>query len=144
MTRGVPDQPSELDGYSLVLAAPFDRGRVSAVRREVGAAALRCGLPAERADVFLVAVNEIMTNAVRHGGGSGELRLWQDGDLVCEVHDRGDGFAASTYLQRTEAPNPSSTGGMGLWLARQTSDRLAIESTSAGTTVRVSAARPRS
>ena len=46
--------------------------------------------PATRRDDLLLAVNELATNSVRHGGGEGVLRAWHDGDsLVCEVSDRG-------------------------------------------------------
>jgi anti-sigma regulatory factor (Ser/Thr protein kinase) len=133
---------AQLDGYSLVFAAAFDARRIGSVRRRLGEAARGCGLTPERADVFLVAVNEIMTNAVRHGGGVAELRLWEDHELLCEVDDRGVGFPADAYLDRTEPPTPTSSGGMGLWLAQQTSDRLAIDSGPAGTTVRLGVFRP--
>ena len=37
--------------------------------------------------------SELATNAVRHGGGSGRLRLWTDDQvLVCEVSDTGAGI----------------------------------------------------
>ena len=137
MSRAAPDQPRKLDGYALVYATGFDEAGAAAVRREVGRAAVASGLSPDRTDVFLVAVYEIMTNAVRHGGGGGQLRLWRNGELLCEVDDVGEGFAAAAHLARTEAPAPTSSGGRGLWLARQMSDRIAIDSGPTGTTVQV-------
>ena len=43
----------------------------------------------ERAEGSL-AVDELVTNSLRHGGGSGVLRAWhEDEDVVCEVADAG-------------------------------------------------------
>jgi anti-sigma regulatory factor (Ser/Thr protein kinase) len=40
-------------------------------------------------DVVL-AVNELASNAVRHGAGRGRLRMWgQDGAVCCQVQDAG-------------------------------------------------------
>lgn len=120
----------------------FDIELFAEVRREVDAAARRSGLELEKAIDFVAAVNEVMTNAIRHGGGRGELRLWQDDTLRCEIRDGGPGFPAGDYLDRTEAPRPSPTGGLGLWIAQQTSDLISIDSGPAGTTVRISATLP--
>ena len=99
------------------------------------------GVRGTRADDFVTAVNEVMTNAVRHGGGGGELRLWGEDVLVCEISDRGRGFPAAAYLDRRERPVATPTGGMGLWIAQQISDSLTIESGPGGTTVRITTAR---
>lgn len=131
-----------IDGYTLLLTVDVDAGRITAARHQVGQAARDCGLPPERLDSFLVAVNEIMVNAVRHGGGRGRVRLWHGGDLVCQVDDQGTGFLASSYLDQTAAPAPSSPGGRGLWLARHTCDSLAVDSGPSGTTVYASVRLP--
>ncbi|MEV4619346.1 SpoIIE family protein phosphatase [Asanoa sp. NPDC049573] len=120
----------------------FDRAGVAALRRRVADESARHGMAEETADDFIAAVNEVMTNAIRHGGGAGRLRVISAGDdLVCEVRDRGTGFPAADYLTRQERPTPSPTGGMGLWIAQQTSHDLHIESGPAGTLVRIRAAR---
>jgi serine/threonine-protein kinase RsbW len=122
------------NGYSLLLAATFDATSIGAVRHEVRNVTDRCDMSVDRRDDFVLAVNEIMANAVRHGGGTGKIRLWRDGDLVCQVSDQGSGFDAGPYLRR-ERPLPSPSGGMGLWIARQTSDNLTIDSGPTGTTI---------
>jgi serine/threonine-protein kinase RsbW len=124
------------DRYSLLLDTSFNGATIAAVRHEVRAAADRCHMTDDDLDDFLVAVNEVMTNAVRHGGGAGRLRLWRDGVILCEVIDQGQGFNPRPHLQHR--PQPSATGGMGLWLARQTSHDLDIQSSPSGTTIKVS------
>lgn len=142
MTGATPNQSPFPDGYSLLLAAEFYDRDVSSLRRQVDHAARRAGLSAQQVDGFVIAVNEVMANAVRHGGGSGRLRLWRGSDVVCQIEDQGQGFSASEYLDRIERPVPSPTGGMGLWLAQQTTDSLAIDSGPTGTTVHISAYLP--
>ncbi|MEV4534450.1 SpoIIE family protein phosphatase [Asanoa sp. NPDC049518] len=133
---GPPPRPEP----RVLLDEAFDRAGVAALRRRVADEASRHGMPDEEADDFVAAVNEVMTNAIRHGGGAGTLRLVTDGGgLVSEVRDRGTGFPAAAFLAREERPTPSSTGGMGLWIAQQTS-HLHIESGPTGTLVRITAA----
>ena len=82
------------------------------------------------------AVNELLTNAVRHGGGSGQVTLWQQGpNVVCEVVDQGPGLQGRDHHLR---PAPDVPGGRGLWLAAELTDELTIKSGEEGTTVRIS------
>ncbi len=89
---------------------------------------------------FVLAVNEIAANSVRHGGGEGTLRLWQaDEVLVSEVRDRGH---IVDPLAGWERPAPDATEGRGLWLAHQLCDLVQIRSSSsAGTVVRMHVSR---
>jgi len=83
----------------------------------------------------VVAVNELLTNAVRHGGGAGQVTLWQaDENVVCEVTDRGTGLHGRDQHRR---PAPDVPGGRGLWLAGELTDELTIKSGEEGTTVRI-------
>jgi signal transduction histidine kinase len=64
--------------------------RLEAARRFVADHAERAGLSRERIVDLVLALNEIATNTLRHGGGHGVLRIWnEDRRLVCEVRDRG-------------------------------------------------------
>lgn len=125
---------------SLLLAETFGQGEVTGLRHRVTACAGASGLSGQRLDDFVLAVNELITNAVRHGGGHGRLRLWSDGGTVrCEVSDHGQGIGPHRLDDRRR-PAPDTAGGWGLWLAKQLSDEMTVETGSAGTTVRISAA----
>jgi anti-sigma regulatory factor (Ser/Thr protein kinase) len=85
---------------------------------------------------FVVAVNEITTNAVRHGGGRGRLALWcVDDQIYCRVSDGGGGMPDRL---RTEPPSPRTPHGRGLWLARAGCDRLTVRREGGGTAVTLS------
>ena len=80
-----------------------------------------------------------MTNAVRHAGGRGTVRVLRDGELLCEVIDDGPGVNWKRYIGRPAPPDPGPTagGGRGLWLIEQTTTKLSISSGPDGTTVRI-------
>ncbi|GAA3757882.1 hypothetical protein GCM10022225_48930 [Plantactinospora mayteni] len=127
------------DGTPPLLAETFDSDRVTEIRHTVAACAETAGLRDARLDDFVLAVNELMTNAVRHGGGRGWLRLWRTGGvLYCLVSDTGAGIGADRLGDRRR-PVPEIAGGWGLWLARQLSDDMLVHSGPTGTTVRISA-----
>ncbi|MDG4823025.1 ATP-binding protein [Asanoa sp. WMMD1127] len=124
----------------LLLAETFARGEVTGLRHALSACAESAGLREQRLDDFVLAVNELITNAVRHGGGAGQLRLWHAGAaLVCEVSDGGGGIGAQR-LDNHQRPSPSTAGGWGLWLAEQLSDTMEVTTGPTGTTVRITTA----
>jgi anti-sigma regulatory factor (Ser/Thr protein kinase) len=122
-----------------VLSRSFDGADVVDVRHAVRDHAEAAGMTGDELFDFVLAVQELITNAVRHGGGRGELRLRRDGDtLICDVTDHGNGFADG--LPVTTGPPPvDDTGGRGLWLARQFSDTLMVSDGPDGVTVSVTA-----
>ncbi|WP_033345503.1 ATP-binding protein [Catenuloplanes japonicus] len=132
-----PADPSA--GAVGLLESRFDATGVTALRHRVADCAEAAGLHGERLDDFVLAVYELLTNAVRHGGGSGGLRLWHDGKRVaCEVVDRGRGFDADG---RVEPRGPAAApGGWGLFLADKLTDSIEVASGPEGTTVRVATA----
>jgi anti-sigma regulatory factor (Ser/Thr protein kinase) len=109
---------------------------VTALRHDVASCARSAGLTGQRLDDFVVAVDELLTNAVRHGGGSGRLSLWRRRDaVVCEVTDDGGGMPEPRGMPRP--PAADQPGGRGLWLADALTDRLEIDSGPHGTTVTI-------
>nr|MDT0657812.1 ATP-binding protein [Micromonospora sp. DSM 115978] len=129
---------------SPLLTRTFDRGQVTDLRHAVASCAGAVGLTGQRLDDFVLAVNELITNAVRHGGGRGRLLLWRGThEVVCEVSDSGLGIDADQLADRGR-PVPGTAGGWGLWLARELADEMLVRTGPAGTTVRVSSALGRS
>jgi anti-sigma regulatory factor (Ser/Thr protein kinase) len=112
----------------------FD-GDPAPVRRFVVAQATRLGLPIGRLDDLILAVNEVATNSIRHGAGSGQVRVWRDERyLLCEVFDAGQ---ADERMFGVVPPNPDSEGGHGMWITRQLCDLVEIRAFPSGTTVRL-------
>jgi len=82
-------------------------------------------LTADRADLLALAITELATNGIRHGGRSRELRIWVLPDAVVgEISD--DGAATLQPLSGYLLPDPTTAGGMGLWLVQQLCDSLAV------------------
>ena len=82
-------------------------------------------LPPDRVESLLLAVTELATNGLRHGGKWRELRVWLTDDaVICEVAD--DGQVPPGPLAGYLPPRPGKIGGMGLWLVQQLSDAMAI------------------
>lgn len=107
------------------------------VRRWITEAAGRVGLRPDDAARFTLAVNEIVTNAIQHGGGTATVSLATGpGRIVVAVSDNGAGIPGSVTGQ---LPAPDQMHGRGLWLARQMCDEVAVESAGTGTVVRLSA-----
>ena len=93
---------------------------------------MRAGLPAGRADDFVIAVSEIAANAVRYGSPAARLLLlWVAGGAAqAEVRDSGCWRPAAGA-----ASADGRGGGMGLALARLVCDGVGIRAGAGGTTV---------
>jgi serine/threonine-protein kinase RsbW len=138
----MPDETPLASGPPTLLSALFDSNVIANVRHAVTRLSARAGLAGQRLDDFVLAVNEMMTNVVRHAGGSGALTLWcQDEALHCEVRDDGPGIP-DEQLGRRRTPAALALGGRGLWLARTLCDSVTIITGPRGTTVRLAIALP--
>lgn len=84
------------------------------------------GLPPDRVTDVALAVNEITTNAVEHGGGQGRLRAWrEEHTLVFEIQDDGD-EAPDPLAGQLPPSSPDRHRGWGLWIASQVCDHMEI------------------
>lgn len=112
----------------------FDPERLRSLRKLALWEATRAGVGHKTQD-FIFAVNEVATNSLAHGGGRGEVRLWQtERGVVCEVVDRG--HIRDPLVGRKRPPLPR-VGGHGLWMANQLCDLVQVRSHPAGTVVRL-------
>ncbi len=119
------------------LDCEFRLDTLVAARHDVQNYARTTGVDPDRLYKFVVAVNEIMTNAIHHGGGAGRVRLWQDGGFLhCEVSDWGQGMPRGR-ANGFHRPEPGTIGGWGLWLIRNICDQVEIQTGRTGTTVSV-------
>ena len=111
------------------------------LRRDLAARAADASLPAgsePALEDFLLAVDEMTTNALRHGRPPVDLRLWADEKrLVCTVTDRGAGLQDPFIGYGPAHGDDLSLGGMGLWLARQLCDHVDITVADDGVRVRL-------
>lgn len=125
----LPEPPGDAD--ELV----FDAGRLEDLRSFVAGHAARADLGGTRTAAIVLAVNEVATNSIRHGGGQGSLRVWEDAaGLVCEVRDQGH---IHQRLAGRRQPTSDQAAGRGLWLVNQFCDLVQLRSSAAGTTVRL-------
>jgi anti-sigma regulatory factor (Ser/Thr protein kinase) len=130
VSRTIEDRPVTL------LRQSFTIRHLKRVRRLVGWAAHRVGLNRERRQGMVLAVHEAAANAVKHGGGTGELELIQDDSrsLIAKISDDGPGMPADAPVDH---PSVEQTGGRGRYLIQETCDRVEIRTGPAGTTVRL-------
>ncbi|MBV8430182.1 MAG: sensor histidine kinase [Solirubrobacterales bacterium] len=148
--RGGRRQPSSAyDGGALRLGAenvlppappeaierPFGLEELQAVRGLVTDEAGAAGLRRDRIQDLVLAISELATNTIRHGRGSGILRVWRRPDrIICQVEDGGH---IRDPLAGRRAPAPDAAGGIGLWAVNQLCDLVEVHSSPRGTTVRV-------
>jgi anti-sigma regulatory factor (Ser/Thr protein kinase) len=134
---GVPPQseaplpPPPLGARSL----GFDADTLTDVRELVQTCGETAGLDDEQVNELVLAVHELASNSILHGGGIGVARAWHDdGAAVCEVRDRG---RFDDPLAGRRPPRPDQLGGWGLWIANHACDLVQVRTGPAGTTVRV-------
>ncbi len=105
-----------------------------ALRRFVSAWASEELLDDERRERLILAVNELASNSIRHGGGRGRLLVWRESDtLLCEVRDVGH---IADPLAGRRRPAVEEHGGRGLWLVNQLCDLVQVRTSPGGSVVR--------
>jgi anti-sigma regulatory factor (Ser/Thr protein kinase) len=111
-----------------------DRGTIDNARWFVTSFGRKAGLPAARLIDLEIAVTELATNSIRHGGGTGTLRVWTEGDLlVCELADAGH----LTDPLAGRRPSDGGHEGHGLLLVNHVVDLLRTHTDPAGTAMRI-------
>jgi anti-sigma regulatory factor (Ser/Thr protein kinase) len=97
--------------------------------------AMRLGLGEDRLDRFVLAAHEAIANALKHGGGRAEVRLWREGgELVCQVDSAG-GF--EDVLAGRRRPGPEATRGRGLVMVNELCDLVLLRATALGATIQM-------
>lgn len=113
LTWDAPMQPPDVD---LVV-----KGSTDAARRAFRRAALVAGFDPGRVEELTLALNEVVTNAIVHGGGQAHLRTWISPEgVTCAIDDEGPGLDDALLGYRP--PPPDAEGGYGLWMARKMFD----------------------
>lgn len=124
-----PDAPR--DHQSLVV----DTEQLDRLRLLVAEGARVAGLKEGRIRDIVLAVNEVATNSLCHGGGLAYVRAWkEDGALLCEVSDSGH---FDMPLVDRERPARDAAASRGLWLTNHLADLVQIQSSPTGTIVRL-------
>ncbi|MFF3886478.1 anti-sigma factor RsbA family regulatory protein [Streptomyces sp. NPDC001914] len=135
------DPDGALARFNRVLSHPpgaatvaFDAELLPVARDFALAEARGLGMTAVRLHDLNLVVSELTTNSVVHGGGSGTLRLWAEGEqIVCETRDGG---RIGDPLAGRHPVRPDQIGGRGLFLVNFLSDLVRVHTDAAGTTVR--------
>lgn len=104
------------------------------VRRLTARVAGEAGLRDDRLDDYVLAVNEVATNSVRHATPPASLAVWHAGDLI--VSQISDGGRLADPLVGRLA-NGEGGRGRGLPLVDRLCDLVEIRSTDEGTTVQL-------
>jgi anti-sigma regulatory factor (Ser/Thr protein kinase) len=83
----------------------------------------------------VTAEKEVATNSIRHGGGNGKIRIWQEASaVVCEIRDSG---RFDKPLADRQRPSRNVAAPRGLWVANQLCDLVQIRTLADGTVVRL-------
>jgi anti-sigma regulatory factor (Ser/Thr protein kinase) len=113
----------------------YDVASLSGARRFARDEARRAGVSGARLDEFVLAMSEIASNSVLHGGGQGVLRCWSEPDrFVCEIEDAG---RMKEPLAGRVRPIAGRGSGYGLWIAQRLCDLVQVRSDDVRTAVRL-------
>jgi anti-sigma regulatory factor (Ser/Thr protein kinase) len=138
-------QPSAAGFIGSELRLPARSSELGAARKYAGEAAAAFGLDSERSHDFVYAVNEAVTNAIRHGAPDAQglihLSVAADADrLTLTVRDYGT-FVIPTSLPTTTFAHGGhglAERGLGLGLMARFTDELRLSIRPGSTTVSLS------
>jgi anti-sigma regulatory factor (Ser/Thr protein kinase) len=126
------------------LRLPADASKLRLARAYARQTAAAFGLDGESCDELVFAVNEAVTNAIRHGtpdehGSIGLLALADGEHLTISVHDYGTFAGAALSTQPSDAV--AAEGGRGFALMTELADTVELCVGARSTTVHLSKAR---
>ncbi len=134
-SRPIPAEPLEATAPRLWARDVAD---FIGLRHAVAAELATVDAPRDLIEDYLLAVDEMTSNAVRHGKPPVSLRLWVGPDrIVCSIDDHGPGFDDPFAGYGPAHGEDLSRGGMGLWLARQLCDHVDLSGDDDGAHVRL-------
>ncbi|MFI7577709.1 anti-sigma factor RsbA family regulatory protein [Micromonospora sp. NPDC049497] len=134
--RPIPPDPIQETPPTVVLVEPTPAEARSAVYD-----ADRGQLKEDDVEDLVVAVSEIVTNALRHGRSPVRLRLWAGDDrIVVSVSDAGPG-PLDPYAGLLPVSD-GSPGGLGLWITYQSCSHVSLHRGPDGFTLRMTAGNP--
>ncbi|MEV4623963.1 sensor histidine kinase [Asanoa sp. NPDC049573] len=99
------------------------------------------GLPADEVEDLVIAVSEVVTNALRHGRPPVRVRYWSGADrIVVAVTDSGPG-PADPFAGLLPARD-AVRGGLGLWITHQSCNHVTFSLGPEGFTLRLTGGNP--
>ncbi|MGW7081957.1 ATP-binding protein [Streptomyces sp. NPDC054871] len=124
-------------GGAALLELPFTMADLARLRLQVTRRAEDAGLCDPRLSDFVLAVHEVASNAVVHGGGKGRIHLTYTAEgLRCVIADNGTGLPLANPCTSTTLPETDEAeNGRGLWLAQALTDHFDVRACGSGTTV---------
>jgi hypothetical protein len=132
-----PTRPARA-GYVL-LVEQFRASDLARLRLVCYDSAIRAGLPADRALLFVIAIDRGLTSAIKNGSGRGVLVVIESdmGRLVAEIADPDNRHVRPATAESLEAWVARERE---LWVARQLVDEMTFEANGSGTTLRLAVA----
>ncbi|WP_336206277.1 sensor histidine kinase [Nonomuraea sp. LPB2021202275-12-8] len=130
-----------VDGHNQPLGEPvdfvalrFDSTNLAAARTLAASSAAELGFEPAKVDDVRLVVAELGANSLDHGGGSGVIRVWREGDrLVCEVRDSGH---ITDPLAGRKPVDPRVAGSRGLLIVNLLSDLVRVHTRAGATVIR--------
>jgi PAS domain S-box-containing protein len=128
LTRGEWSQTGAPAPARLHLRLPLEPSRLLRARERVRDYLDQQPLEPDVIDDVVLALEEAMTNAVRHSGADDDLDVglcFGGSDLLVEVKDRGRGFELERFDSQ-RLPDPQASGGRGLFLMANLMDDMEL------------------